>query len=299
MSSWRGSSRILPAMPTSPGLPRADSSFPLASAFDTTADAQDGFVTKLSANGSTLLFSTFLGGSAGGCPSCLSDSIRGVALDPFGNVLVTGDTTADDFPVTAGALDTTRTAGSNDAFVSKISSTGSLVASTYLGGTGGEAGRAIASDPTGSVFVGGFTTGNFPTTPGAFRTTTPGGSVQLRRQTHSDAQRLVYSTYVRGDGTSTLTINAIAVDSTGAAIAAGQTDSPTLPTTTGAFDRTPHGNGDAFVLKLRPDGQGLAYGTYLGGACRDAVHALAVDDTGAAHAVGATCSLDFPTTAGA
>ena len=125
----------------------------------------DAFVTKLDATGSGLVFSTYLGGSA-------DDVGFGIAVDGAGSAYVTGGTISANFPTTAGAAQTTR-AGGDDAFVTKLDTTGSgLVYSTYLGGSGGDFGLGIAVDGAGSAYVTGETRStNFPTTAGAAQTT--------------------------------------------------------------------------------------------------------------------------------
>src|SRR5207253_5281315 len=112
----------------------------------------------------------YLGGSGG-------DAGTGIAVDTHGNAYVTGYTDSTDSPTTPGAFQTAL-GGTSDAFVTKLNSTGSapLVYSTYLGGSGGDAGRGITLDTLGNAYVEGDTSStNFPTTPGAFQTTLRGG----------------------------------------------------------------------------------------------------------------------------
>jgi hypothetical protein len=142
------------------------SNFPAtAGAFQTTLRGDsNAFVSKLSSTGSTLVYSTYLGGN--------SDGGLGIALDSSGNAYVPGGTLSSDFPTTVGALQTTY-GGGNDAFVSKLNSSGSaLVYSTYLGGSARDQGQGIALDSAGNAYVtGGTGSTNFPTTAGAFQTT--------------------------------------------------------------------------------------------------------------------------------
>ncbi len=126
------------------------------------------FVSKLNSSGSALVYSTYLGGGS-------ADYGVGIALDSSGNAYVAGSTDSSNFPTTAGAFQTTL-AGGGDAFVSKLNSSGSLVYSTYLGGSVNDGGRGIALDSSRNAYVTGFTdSSNFPTTPGAFQTTLAGG----------------------------------------------------------------------------------------------------------------------------
>ena len=124
-----------------------------------------GFVSKLNATGSALLYSTYLGGSN------YYDAGAGIAVDASGNAYVTGSTESSNFPTTPGAFQTV-SAGGIDAFVSELNAEGSaLLYSTYLGGSGGAQGSGIAVDAAGNAYVTGDTGPDFPTTPGAFQTT--------------------------------------------------------------------------------------------------------------------------------
>lgn len=138
-------------------------SFPTTTgAFKTNqSGGRDVFVTKINAAGSTLSYSTYLGGS-------LDDEGYGIAVDTAGNAYVAGTTASPNFPTTTGALQTTNN-GATDAFVTKLNATGSaLVYSTYLGGSGYEEGFGIAVNPAGNAYVTGLTTSsNFTTTSGA------------------------------------------------------------------------------------------------------------------------------------
>src|SRR5262249_25143545 len=130
----------------------------------------DGFVAELSADGSTLQYSTFLGGDR-------DDSARSIAVDAAGVAFVTGSTSSSNFPTTPGAFDTTFGGGPFDAFIAKLSADGSsLLYSTFLGGAGpADAGSGIVLDASGAALVTGETTSlDFPTTPGAYDTTLDG-----------------------------------------------------------------------------------------------------------------------------
>jgi hypothetical protein len=136
-----------------------------AGAFDTTYNGGgDAFVTKLDPSGSTLVYSTYLGGSS-------FERGHGIAVDSAGSAYVTGFVTSLDFPTTPGAFDTTFN-GVHDAFVAKLDPSGSaLVYSTYLGGSDQDIAWGIAIDSAGNAYVTGETRSpNFPTTPAAFDT---------------------------------------------------------------------------------------------------------------------------------
>ena len=171
-----------------------------------------------------------------------------------------------------------------------------LVYSTYLGGSGGDSGLAIAIDSAGSAYVTGVTHSlNFPTTPGAFKTTTLTTNQVFVTKLNPSGAGPVYSTYLgSGEG------NDIAVDSAGNAYITGTTVAEDDPTTEGAFDRTQNGGGgDLFITKLNATGSGLIYSTFVGGPDADQGISLAVDPAGNAYVTGLTISPDFPITPGA
>lgn len=274
----------------------------IGSPFDSTlGGSTDAFVSKISPTG-TLLYSTYLGGGS-------SDSGLGLALDPNGNVYVTGSTTSSDFPATAGVAQPTF-GGGTDAFVTKLGSDGRPAYSTYLGGAGNEnldgtnlvfftSAGAIAVDTQGNAYVTGVAGSGFPTTAGAMQSTSGGGTFSQDAFVAklSTGGTLAYSTYFGGNGIDTG--YAIAVDSAGNAWIAGRTTSSNLTTTSGAL-RTALGSVLAgFLLKLSSTGS-LQYSTYLGGndGNTDGL-SVAVDGSGNCYVAGATSSTSFPTTAGA
>jgi len=241
------------------------------------------FVTKFNANGSGLIYSTFLGSGAG----------SGIAVDSSGNAYVTGVTGSPAFPV-LNAIQSTLS-GVEDAFVLKLNATGGLVYSTYLGGSGVDQGTGIAIDGSGDAYVTGQTRStNFPVTPGAFqRSFDAGGSVDgFVAKVNPSGSALVYATYLGGNnGTGP---NAIAVDTFGDAYVTGKTES-TFPTTATAFEPAFSGYGTAFMTKMNATGSGLLYSTYLGGSNNDVGTGIAVDSSGNAYVTGYTSSADFPT----
>nr|WP_260986720.1 SBBP repeat-containing protein [Paenibacillus terrae] len=249
------------------------------------------FVTKLNPNGTALVYSTYLGGSA-------SDSGQNIAVDSAGNAYITGRTYSDDFPVTPGAVQT-MFGGSSDVFVTKLNAAGNaLVYSTYLGGDGDDYGLGIAIDSTGEAYVTGLTaSSNFLTTPGAIQTVYGGNNDGFISKLNTTGTSLVYSTFLGGSGGDNGT--AITVDNAGNAYVTGNTASINFPTTPGAFQTSRSGTGDVFVTKVNPSGSSLAYSTYLGGSLTEYGYGISVDATGNAYVGGYTRSTDFPTTPGA
>ena len=252
----------------------------------------DVFVTKLDSSGSTIAYSTFIGGSA-------FDSGNGIAVDDAGAAYVAGFSGSLNYPTTPGSFDTTQNGGS-DAFVSKLDPSGSrLEYSTYLGGAGFsfEGANGIAVDHEGSAYVTGFTgSAAFPTTPGAHDTTKngTGNDVYVTKLDPSGA-RLGYSTFL--GGTTSDTGNSVAVDAAGRAYVTGFTASADFPTTLNAHDSSHNGGNDAFVTRLDSTGSVLEYSTLLGGAGADSGQGIAAAQSGKAMWVtGSTASADYPTT---
>ena len=275
-------------------------------AFDRTGSASnnlDAFVSKLNPAGTALVYSTFLGGSN-------SEWGRDIAVDSTGSAYVTGKTMSSGFPTTAGAFDRSFNVDSCprcgidqvDAFITKLNPAGSgLVYSTFLGGTSPDETFGIAIDGARNAYVTGETTGNFPTTAGAFDTTAGGGSDAYVAKLNAAGSALVYAT--RLGGADNELPEDLAVDASGNATVGGSTRSADFPTTPGAFDTTQNGGAfderfDLFVTKLNAAGSGLAYSTFVGGSKSDFGDDLALDGAGNAYMVGGTLSPDFPTTPG-
>jgi hypothetical protein len=171
--------------------------------------------------------------------------------------------------------------------------------STFLGGADSDVGEDIAVRE-GRAYVTGFTKFSYPTTPGAFDTSSDGSSDAFVTKLNASGSRLVYSTFL--GGTDLLDADreqgfGIAVDGEGRAYVTGRTDSPDFPTTRGAFDRTFADFENVFVTKLNASGSALVYSTFLGGTSSDGGSGIAVQE-GRTYVTGGTDSTDFPTTRG-
>jgi YD repeat-containing protein len=276
-----------------------------------TADAAfDAFVTRLNASGNALLYSTFLNSRG-------RDFVTGLKLDAAGNAYVTGSTYGDDFPVTAGAFQTTfnrPTTPENDylvnGFVTKLSASGtSFIYSSYLSGSLDEFTEPfdIAVDNGGHAYVVGYTSQtDFPTTPGAFQSTK---SFQFNgafvTKFKPDGSGLVWSSFLAGEYENFG--QAIAVDDEGHAYVTGWTSGSNFPTTPGAFQTTfqvgtdPEGFSfkSGFVTKVKPDGSGLVWSTYLGNTNYSEGRAIAIDNARNVIVSGRTTDNTFPVTPGA
>jgi uncharacterized protein (TIGR03437 family) len=282
-----------------------------------------GFISKIDPTGTRLLFSTYLGGSS--AINNASTGISAVALDPAGNVYVTGNTTSIDFPVTPNAYQRTVSGPAfGFAFVAKLTNSGDrLVYSTYIGNahtncSGGSAcidaaayteGSAIAISSDGSATVAGTTSADpLPVTAGAFQTqckcsyhNLTGFVVRLS----ADGASLVWSTYLGGTegsfGSSGDRAQSVALTSDGGVVVAGYASTGDFPVTPGAFQtslRSGAGGANIFVSRLSANGSTLEYSTLLGGSVSDDFFGMQLDAQEDVWLTGSTSSPDFPTVPG-
>src|SRR3990172_7957558 len=277
----------------------------------------DVFVSKLDGGLTSLLASTYLGGSGDDSGLLAStygggsgdDSGGSLVLDTSGNVYVTGHTWSTDFPTTSGAYDTSFNSGGYypyDVFVIKLDGElTSLLASTYVGGSSGDHGRSLAIDPSGNVYVPWLTCSlDFPTTSGAYDTSRNNYGDVFVSKLDGGLTRLLASTYL--GGSSIQRGNSLALDTSGNVYVTGFTYSRDFPTTSGAYDTSYNGGGgfyvygaDAFVSKLNSGLTSLLASAFLGGYSYEEGYSLALDTIGNVYVTGETRSANFPTTSGA
>lgn len=244
----------------------------------------DVFLVKMSASGSTLIYSARFGGT--------EDELgQGVAVDSSGNAYVAGIAGSLDFPTTAGSAQTQRAGGDSDAFVVKITPSGSDFAySTLIGAEGSDYGLGVAVDSSGGAHVVGLTSSqNFPVA-NAIQPANAGGTDGFVATVNPTGTGLTQSTYLGGAGED----RALAVDihSSGSIFVAGRTNSRDFPTLD-PIQATLAGETDLFVVKMTASGT-LGYSTYLGGTSKDAtVAAVDIDSEGGAYLTGDTDSSDF------
>jgi hypothetical protein len=197
-------------------------------AYDTSFNgARDGFVSKLNNSLTSLLASTFLGGSS-------NDYVRALSIDGSGNIYVVGQTSSSDFPVTTGAYDTS--VNGDNMFVSKLdSSLTSLISSTYLGGSRYDYARALSIDSLGNIYVAGETSSSdFPTTTGAYDTSLDGMYDGFVSKLNNSLTSLLASTFLGGSRYDY--VRALSIDGSGNIYVAGCTTSSDFPTTSDADD---------------------------------------------------------------
>jgi hypothetical protein len=270
----------------------------------------NAFVTKLNVAGSGLVYSTFLG-------EYENVHGQGIAVDANQNAYITGSVEQDGVPtvtitppaippfpfivnagLAAAAFQSTHGFGTTDAFVAKLSATGSTVLYlSYAGGNNEDIGYGVAADNNGVAYLTGLTySPNFPT-KSPFQATFGGAGDAFVTQVNTSAAgaaSLIFSTYLGGNGLDQG--NAISLDSlsgTGNIYVTGTTNSNTLGVGAGGFGPANKGQGDAFVLKLTST-DALTYFRFLGGSLADAGIGIAADAAGDAYVTGSTVSTDFP-----
>lgn len=261
--------------------------FPTYHAFDDTlSGSQNIFVTKLTASGNALVYSTYLGGSD-------REYLPSIAVDSANSAYISGVTYSGDFPV-VNAFQSAML-GKSDGFVTKLTPTGdSLIFSTFLGGSDYDDCEDMALDSLGCVYVTGYTLSiDFPT-KNAYQSVNKGGHFRVDNfltKFSSDGGSLVYSTYFGTEYDEERPY--LAVDESGCAYLTGSTWVPNFPVVN-AFDPIQNGGYDAFVTKFSAKGDSLIYSTFLGGRLWDLGYDIAVDSSGCAYVVGQTESWDFP-----
>jgi hypothetical protein len=271
--------------------------FPTALPFQpNNSGGDEAFVTKFDPTGTTLVYSTYLGGSA-------IDDGRAIAVDTSGSAYVTGYAFSTNFP-TVNAFQPNK-AGSNDAFITKFTADGSaLIYSTYLGGVNDDQGWGIAVDSSNNAFVTGRTKStNFPSVnavqPSLHLHHSAGGDFAeydaFVTKINDSGTALIYSTFLGGDDKDYG--YGIAVDSSGNAYVVGHSQSFDFPVVNPV--QTPANDTNAFIAKLAPAGNSLIYSSCVGGDYESMVdetaYGVAADSSGNAYVTGETSSATFPT----
>lgn len=296
------------------GFPAATNTTTYTGVYTTNRGGSDVFVAKLSANGASLMWLAWMG-------STWDEQGNAIGLDKSSpstpRVFITGATSSPNFPTAGPAMQVcTGLPGSaitSLAFVAELTQTGNipaLVYSTCWGGNtapGKNSGNAIAVDSVGAAYVTGTTFAtDFPITP-ALSVLAPYNTMGTASESAFVLKiaplgvSVVYSMLL-GPGDTITRGNAIAVDAGFQAWVTGQTMSSTLPEVTHHFASSKVGASDAYVVKVKADGTGLLYATYINGNTDEVGTAIALNNGGLApynvFVAGWTNSTtDFPSTA--
>ncbi len=253
----------------------------------------DGFLMKLNNTGSSLMYSTYIGGIN-------VDACRGnIILDKNNNAIVLGYTYSYDFPTTKGANDTIYN-GNGDVVIFKFDFNSSkLIFSTFLGGNNLEDQPSMAVDGQEYIYVSGYTQSlDFPTTPGAYDRTNNITDIFISKL-NQNCSKIVYSTFIGGTLSADYNWD-ITVDNFGNAVITGHTYSYDFPTTPGAYDTSFNYGYDCFILKLNHNGTKLVFSTFIGGSTGcESGRGIAIDTNGNIYVTGWSWSSDFPTTSNA
>ncbi len=271
--------------------------WPLVNAYQSVNTAGTlGVVFKLNAAGNGALFSTYFDS-----PTPFGYGGFATAADALGNSYVVSSTKAADFPTLNAAQPSLN--GIRDGYIAKFGPTGTLIYSTYFGGSGDDEFFGVAADALGNAYASGYSaSSDYPVTAGAFQTTCGGGEIIPCHDvvvTKFDPNgAVVYSTYLGGSANEDA--YAVAVDATGRAVVAGTTDSGDFPVANPVQIMTSFR--DAFITRLSPAGDAIDFSTYLGGSAGIDGHggnasagSVGVDAAGSIYASGFTNQADFPT----
>jgi hypothetical protein len=268
-------------------------SFPTTTgAYDTTFNgSSDAFVAKFSTNGSKLIWSTFIGGTA-------QDWGETITLDSNGDLIVSGNTRSTDFPTTQGCYDNTSN-GDDDLFVLKLDANGSLIKfATYIGGSDSDYGEHVL-DADDNIYISGTTySSDFPTTKDAYDRTQNGGSNDLYvTKLKANGSALDYSTYV-GGGKEEYSHCPPVVDGNKNVYVTGYSSSTDFPMVNGCYNTSFNAQYDAVVFKLNANGTNLTASTFIGGMYYDHGMTIDINPNGRVVVTGTSTSPDYPVMTG-
>ena len=263
---------------------------------NTYAGGIDAYVTKMAADGTSMIYSTYMGGSDW-------EIAYGIGVNSSYEPYIAGFCRSSNFPVTAGSVQPTSNGGLVESFVAKLSADGtSLLYGTYLGGTDRDYLYDLVVRPTGEAYVAGYTlSSDFPTTTGGYSGGPKGNGDVFVAKLNASGSTMQYGTLF--GGTNYDIANGLAVDADGEAFIVGNTGSTDFPVSSGVVQSTPNFGGglnqeDAFIVKLNAAGSAVEYSTYLGGSAGDAAYSVDINPAEEAFLTGITYSTNFPTTAG-
>ena len=264
--------------------------FPVANAFQTqNYGVNNAFVARIDPAATTLIYSTYIGGSN-------DDRGYALTLDRQGSAYLTGIVTSDDFPASNGAFQRSRRGGT-DAFVCKFALDGTAVYATLLGGQSDDTANGVAVDANGNAYVVGDTASDgFPQANAPFQHSRHGGLDGFVSEISADGTQLLFSTFIGGSGDDSC--GGVAVDLAGNVYVVGSTTSDKDFNLPGKSYNTGFNGGasDIFVAKYTPNGQNLAWTTFLGSHGGDYGNAIATDANGNVYIAGDTDSDQYPVT---
>ncbi len=254
--------------------------------------SRDAFVAKVNAAGSGFVYSGFIGGLA-------ADEGAAIAVDGQGRAVVAGNAVSrpsERFPVLVGP--SLSHAGSLDGFVARVDPSGAgLEYCGYIGGSGDDLCAAVALDAAGAAYVAGATSSRYQFPAAVGPDLSYSGSVDaFTAKVTASGDGLDFCGYIGGAGEDGAT--GIAVDASGNVYVAGFTDSATGFPVSGGPGLVPEGFRDAFLVTVKPSGEGLFYGGFIGGSANDEAAGVAADGLGNVWLTGYTRSADFPVLVG-
>ena len=252
---------------------------------------KDAFVAKFDNDLSTMLASTFIGGSSW-------ENGLAVTVEPTGEVLISGATGSSNFPIAGASYDNTYNGGTNDVFVCKFDNDlSTMIASTFIGGGDDDYGYDLTVDNMGNVFVTGRTeSDNYPANGGFDNTFNGGFEDVFVSKLNNSLSSLLASTYI--GGSTDEGVDAIVTDNSGNVFISGFTYSDDFPVAGMPYDSSHNGSGDIFVAKLNNTLSLLSASTFIGGSNFEESHAIALDSLENIFIAGYTGSVEYPTTAG-
>jgi len=252
---------------------------------------KEAYVSKLSNDLSTLLVSTFIGGSSW-------DNGLSIVVESTGDVIITGATGSTNFPIAGNAYDNTHNGGSNDVFVCKLDNDlSSIIVSTFIGGGGDDYGYDLTLDNAGNVFVTGRTEStDYPANGGYDNTFNGGFEDVFVSKLNNGLSALLASTYI--GGSTDEGADAIVTDDAGNVFISGFTYSDDFPFAGMPFDSIHNGSGDIFIAKFNNNLSILSAATFIGGSNFEESHAITLDSAQNVFIAGYTGSFEYPSTTG-
>ncbi len=258
--------------------------FPIANAIQNKSNGGfDAFVTKINANGNSLSYSTYFGGSD-------NDFANSIAIDKDNNAYIVGVTDSRNLSVTNPLQSTI--AGDSDGFIVKVGASGnSINFATYLGGSNFDSITSVTVDNTNNIYVTGLTNSTDFTVVNPIQKNIAGSLDAFVSKLNPAGNNLIYSTYL--GGTIDEQANSIALDAMNNVYIMGVTTSTDFPVAN-PTQKSNAGGQDAFMTEINSAGNALIFSTYLGGTNNDTGLSLVVDTKGNVFMTGVTNSMDFP-----